>query len=137
MENIGMGAGLVALSFWLFVAAVSVAGIWDGAKKREQKHETFRRIIESNKELDEKTLSNLMALVGGSSRPDRDFKVASMWILPIAPGFALFAYFIGRISQEAFYPLIGVSCVLLFMGIGFWIAGMITERWYLQDAPKR
>ncbi len=133
MENIGLGAGLVVLSFWLFVAAVSVAGIWDGVKKREQKHETFRRILESNQDLDEKTLGKLMSLVGGSGRPDRDFKIAAMWILPIAPGFGVFAYFISMVAEEAFYPLLGVAVILLFMGIGFWIAGEITRRWYLED----
>jgi hypothetical protein len=33
MDHIGLGAGLAALAFWGFIAAVSVAGIWDGVRK--------------------------------------------------------------------------------------------------------
>ena len=41
----GFGAGLAALAFWGFIAAIVVAGIWDGAKKREAQHETLRRML--------------------------------------------------------------------------------------------
>ena len=134
IDSVGVGAGLVALSFWLFIAAVSVAGIWDGARKREQEHETLRRILESNRDLDPETLSRLMSLVGGNSRPDRDFKITAMWILPIAPGAAVLAYFISLIAEEAFYPLMGVAGILLIMGVGFWVAGGVAERWSRSDA---
>lgn len=133
VDSVGLGAGLVVLSFWLFIAAVSVAGIWDGAKKREQEHETLRRILESNRDLDTDTLDKLMSLVGGSGRPDRDFKVAAMWILPISPGVAVLGYFISRVAEEAFYPLMGVAGILAIMGIGFWIAGNVTASWYRAD----
>lgn len=133
MENVGIGVGLVALSFWLFIAAVSVAGIWDGAKKREQEHETLRRILESNRDLDAETMQKLMSLVGGSSRPDRDFKITAMWILPISPGVGLLGYFISFLSEEALYPLLGVAALLAILGIGFWVAGNITARWYQAD----
>lgn len=133
MENIGLGVGLVALSFWLFVAAVSVAGIWDGTKKREQQHETLRRILESNRELEPEVMEKLMSLVGGSGRPDRDFKITAMWILPIAPGVAALGYFISMVAEEALYPLLGVASVLAIMGAGFLIAGIITARWYQGD----
>ena len=133
VENAGLGVGLVALSFWLFIAAVSVAGIWDGIKKREQEHETLRRVLESNRELDAETLSSLMALVGGNRQPGRDFKLTAMWVLPIAPGVAVLAYFISRVAEEAYYPLMGVAAILLIMGIGFWIAGTVAERWSQHD----
>jgi len=133
MENIGVGVGLVALSFWLFVAAVSVAGIWDGSKKREQEHETLRRILESNRDLDPDTMQKLMSLVGGSGRPDRDFKITAMWILPIAPGVALLGFFLSFIAENALYPLLGVASVLAIMGVGFWVAGNVTARWYQAD----
>ena len=42
----------------------------------------------------------------------------------------------GRMSflnEDAFYPLMGVAGLLLCLSAGFWIAGMITGRWYRQD----
>ena len=133
MENFGLGAGLMGLGFWLFIAAVSAAGIWDGAKKRTEEHETLRRILESNRDLDPETLNKLISLVGGSGRPDRDFKITAMWVLPIAPGAAVLGYFVSRVAEEAFYPLLGVAGILAVMGIGFWVAGEVTARWYRSE----
>ena len=133
VDSVGIGAGLVALSFWLFIAAVSVAGIWDGARKREQEHETLRRILESNRDLDPETLDKLMSLVGGNRKPERDFKITAMWLLPISPGVAALGYFISLIAEEALYPLLGVASILLIMGLGFWFAGNVAARWSRED----
>ena len=43
MEGISVSEGLAALGFWTFIAAIIVAGIWDGIRKREAQHETLRR----------------------------------------------------------------------------------------------
>ena len=67
---------------------------------------------------------------GGSSRADRDFKVTALWMAPIAPGMAVFAYVLSMLAEEAFYPLMGVAGLLTCMAVGFWIAGMIVSRWY-------
>ncbi len=130
MENIGIGVGLVSLSFWLFIAAVSVAGIWDGARKREQEHETLRRLLESDRELDPEIMEKLLTMTGGAGRPDQDFKVTAMWILPISPGVALLGYFLSLVAPDALYPLLGVAALLAVMGAGFWIAGTVASRWY-------
>ena len=67
---------------------------------------------------------------GGSGRPDRDFKITAMWVLPIAPGAAVLGYFVSMVAEEAFYPLLGVAGILAVMGVGFWVAGEVTARWY-------
>ena len=52
-EGLGLGAGLGAIGFWLFIAAVVVAGIWFYVRKREAEHETLRRMIdESGRNID-------------------------------------------------------------------------------------
>ena len=133
MENIGIGAGLGAMAFWIFVAAAVVASYWDGIKKRETQHETVRRAIESGNQIDEDMMNKLMSMgSGGGSRADRDFKVTALWMLPIAPGMAVFAYVLSSLegAEAAFYPLMGVAGLIACMAAGFWIAGMIVSRWY-------
>jgi Domain of unknown function (DUF6249) len=85
----GFGAGLAALAFWGFIASIVVAGIWDGAKKRESQHETLRRMIESGKPVDEALLTRLM--VGEPKRPDRDLAIGAIILFSIAVGLALLA----------------------------------------------
>lgn len=133
MEYIIAGnAGLMAVAFWTFLAAVIVAGtlanVWDGIRKRETQHETVRRLIESGQTIDQVAVDKLLSISeAGSKRHDQDFKITGLWILPVAPGLAIFSFFL---PPEAQTPLLGVAAMLLCMAVGFLGAGKIAERWY-------
>ncbi len=131
MESFGLGGGLAALAFWGFVAAVSVGGIWDGIRKREAEHETVRRLIESGQPIDQELLKKL-SLVGddGQKRPDRMFFLAGLWILPVAVGLGLFGLILGASTPKVVAPLLGVSALLVCVGLGFLAASKVVKRWY-------
>ena len=63
----GLGAGLSALAFWGFIAAVVVAGIWYSVRERQAQYETLRRIIESGQPADEALVDKIL---GGGRRPE-------------------------------------------------------------------
>ena len=129
MES-SLGLGLGALGFWLFIAAAVLATYWDNIRKRESQHETMRRIIESQSSVDEALLQRLMNVVEGrSGRPDRDMKVAALWILPTSVGVAAFAVILSMQVAEALYPLLGAALLLASLGIGFLIASRVVTRW--------
>jgi len=131
MDELGIGAGLAALAFWGFIAAVVVASYWDAIRKRETQHETIRRAIESGQQLDQEMMDKLTALnSSGSGRADRDFKVTALWIMPVAAGMVVFAFALGFIEPQARTVLLGVAGLLAVLGIGFFIAAKYTERWY-------
>ena len=131
MEDLGIGAGLAALAFWGFIAAIVVASYWDAIRKRESQHETIRRAIESGQPLDDEMMGKLAALnSSGSGRVDRDFKVTALWILPVAAGMVIFAFFLGFVQEEARTVMFGVAGLLAVLGLGFLVASKITERWY-------
>lgn len=110
METIG--AGIAALAFWGFIAAVVVAGVWDGAKKREAQHETLRRMIESGKPLDETLVRKLM--IGEPKRPDRDLGIGAIIVLAAAVGLAVLAVFLDR---DALFGVAGlVGCIAAGLG---------------------
>lgn len=137
MDNIGLGAGLAAMAFWAFIAAVSVAGIWDGVRKREARHETLRRLAESGQRIDEKVMDKLLMLnAGASKRYDRDFKLTALWILPISVGMLVFGLVMGSYYPETSAPLLGVSGLLACLGIGFLVASKIASRWYREDTDS-
>ncbi len=130
MENIGIGAGLGALGLWLFIAAVVVAGIWDGIRKREANHETLRRMIESGKPMDQELLDKLF---GADKEVHKDLKIGALITLSAAPGLALMGWFLGRLDSEVFTALLGVSALVACVGIGLWIAGRFAERRYAEE----
>jgi len=123
--------GLSALAFWGFIATVVVAGVWENIRKRDTKHETLRRMIESGQPLDENLLKQLGLIeTVENDRPDRAFKISALWLLPISVGLAILAIFLGYIEQDARTAVLGVSALTACIGIGAWIGGMITSRWY-------
>ena len=71
----GLGAGLAALAFWGFIAAVVVGGIWYAVREKEAQHETLRRMIDSGRELDEQAISRVFKENG---RPERDLKISGI-----------------------------------------------------------
>lgn len=134
MENVGLGAGLAALAFWGFVAAVVVGGIWDGIRKREAQHETIRRVIESGQPIDSELMDKLVTLTEGkTTRSDRDFKITALWLLPISPGLALFGLILGTMVPPVLPPLLGAAALVGCMGVGFLVAAKVTARWYTDD----
>ena len=47
--------------FWIFMAAIVVAGIWKEQREKAEKHETLRRIVEKTGTLDEAKLKELFS----------------------------------------------------------------------------
>lgn len=131
MEELGLGVGLAALAFWGFVAAVSVAGIWNGIRKRDAQHETIRRLVESGQPLDQQLMEKLsLTSDQPDSHPDQDFYITALWLLPVSVGLFFFALILGAAVPDAKAPLLGVSALTACLGIGWLIAAKIAARWY-------
>jgi len=131
MQGFSLGAGLAALAFWGFIAAVVVAGIWYSIREKDAKHETVRRLVESGQPIDHELMDKLLALSDGSStRLDRDFKITALILLPAAAGLALFAYIMGGSYPQSEAPLFGAAALIGCLGVGFLVASKIAERWY-------
>ena len=121
--------GLAAFGFWMFIAAATVSGIWDGVRKRDAEHETLRRMIESGKQPDPELVDKLL---GHKKDPARDLKVAGLIVVFVAPGLALMGWLIGLENKDAFNALLGVAGLVAFVGIG-----LLTASWYLERAIAR
>lgn len=140
MDSMGLGAGLGALAFWGFVAAVSVAGIWSATRKREMQHETLRRLIESGDKIDKEVVDKLLHVSKGDySRLDHDLKVSGLILLFLTPGLALLGWFLSFLSEKTLLPLLGVSALVGCLSMGLLVASKISSRWYDDDLsnPRR
>ena len=126
-------AGLAALGFWLFLAAAVVANVVAASRRRESQQETLRRIVESGQQLDVAVIDRLLGASGGNERSDRDLKVSGIIVMFVAPGLAILGWFLGRFNDKIFELMIGVSLLVLIVGIGLYVAGKMTERWQRQE----
>ena len=129
MESMGIGAGLGAIGFWGFIAAVVVAGIWYDLRKKEARHETVRRLIESGQKFDDGTLDKLLSASGGEGENlARDLKVSGLIVIFISPGLAVMAWFLGQLNENAFLPVLGAAALVGFAGIGLLVAAKAAEN---------
>jgi hypothetical protein len=124
---------LGALGFWIFIAAIVVAGIWFDARKREIQQETLRRIVESGKEIDAAMLDKLIAAGKGDSRPDQDLKTSGVIMISIAPGLAIMGWFMSALAEPLLKILLGAAFLVAFIGIGMMVAGKVAERGYREN----
>lgn len=129
----GLGAGLSALAFWGFLAAVVVGGIWYGLRERQAQYDTVRRIIESGQPVDAALIDKI---IGGNRPPDRSLKIAGLIVIFVAPGLALLAWFIGQLSEPWLMPILGAAALVAFVGIGLLVAAKAAERMYGKDDPS-
>ena len=129
----GLGAGLAAVAFWGFIASTVVGGICYAIREKEAQHQTLQRMIDSGKELDEEAISRVFK---ENSRPDRDLKIGGLITIFCAPGLAVFAWFLGRFSEEAFYALLGVAGLVAFVGLGLLTAARFAADAYAEDNKR-
>ena len=122
-------AGLGALGFWLFIAACVLGGMWYSIRERDAEHETVRRIIESGQPVDDELINRVL---GGESHIDQDLRMAGLIVIFIAPGLALLGWFVSMLSPPWLLPMLGVSILVLFVGIGLMAAAKMVERSKLQ-----
>ena len=135
MSELGMGAGLAALGFWLFVATMIAAGVWDNIRKRESQHETLRRIVESGQTVDDSLTDKILSL-SGSRDLARDLKVSGLITVFIAPGVLVLGWALSFLSAAAFKVLMGVAGLIVFISAGLLLAAFVVEKWYQDDDPS-
>jgi hypothetical protein len=122
METVG--AGLAGFAFWMFVASIIVAGVWDGVKKREAQHETLRRMIESGKPVDEALMRKLM--IGERKRPDRDLAIAAIITFAVAVGLAVFGFLFG--AEKVLTPMLSAAGLVACVAGGLTAASAYARR---------
>ncbi|MEL6199965.1 MAG: hypothetical protein AAFQ62_01120 [Pseudomonadota bacterium] len=118
---------LAVFGFWMFIAAVSVAGIWYDAKEKETKQETLRRVVESGRDVDPEMIRQIVGENSGGNTA-RDLRIGAYILFGVAPGMFLFSIFIGMVNEEGRTVLMGVSALIACIGGGLLGAARLVER---------
>jgi len=132
----GTMTGIAALGFWMFIAAIVIAGIWSDIRKRESQQETLRRVVESGQRIDSALIDKMVGSAQGDSHADRDLKVGGTITMSVGPGLYLLGYFISGGAGETHRVFIGIALLVSVIGLGIYIAGMMSARWRQQDENK-
>lgn len=123
-----IGAGLSALAFWGFLAAVVVAGIWYDLRRRQAQQETMREIVRRGTSLDPAIIDKLLAHRDDNGEETaRDLKIAAVITLSVAPGLLLLGFVLAAVADPILLPILaGVAGLVGFIAIGLFAAARIA-----------
>ena len=127
-----VATGLGMLGFWLFIAAIVVAGIWSDSKRKESQQETLRRVVESGQDVDIEVIDRLIGR-SDAAKQARDLKVAGLITGAAGVGLAVFGLFLGTFDDNAMMALIGVGAMIVLVGGGLLLAARLVGRRYAED----
>lgn len=129
MSNWGMGPYLVGIAFWVFVGAVSIAGIVGEHTKRRLGIELLRHAIDKGQTLDPAIVEKLMGTEARDKSTDPlDLKIAGIITIAVGAGVSVLAFFVGYIASSALYPTLGAGLAIVCVGVGLGVASSAMAR---------
>jgi hypothetical protein len=128
--------------FWIFIASIIVAGIWQSARAKAEKHETLRRIVEKTGTVDEAKLKELFSEADSEeSKPGYVYRGLRVWgtvVLFLGAGVATFfliAAGLGKVlgATVMFNDINGLiaglaaSAGIAMLGLGLFVSSRFVE----------
>ena len=132
----GYGGVWSGAIFWLFIAAIVLAGTWEKIRRNAERHETLRRIIEKTGTVDEaklKEVFNAPSRDWGSLAPGagyRALRIAGIIVMSVAAGLAVLFLSLGQTSAiPPVAQVIGLSVAggVAMLGIGLFFSSRFAE----------
>jgi hypothetical protein len=119
----------VAITFWIFVMVVSVAGMMLDYRKRKLALEPLRAAIEHGQKLDPEILTRLL---GREERDEginpHDLKVGGIITAASGLGVGLLSVFVAMVFPPYHWLVLGVGVVGVCVGVGLQIAARSLHR---------
>lgn len=107
MNESALGAGLAALGFWLFVAAVIVVSIWATVRRRDMQTHLLQRMLESGQKIDQALLDRMF--------PPRSSARTAGFVLVVL-GFSMAGMGLAGTS----YPIVVLGALAFLCGAYVW-----------------
>jgi hypothetical protein len=127
MQNIG--AYLVAVTFWIFIGAVAIAGMVVDYKRRRLGIEVLRMAIQEGQPLDPVVVDQLTSYEHQSTPVEPVLvKLGGVITLAGGVGVCLLSFFIGRVFPIAIYPTLGAGVLVICIGVGLLIGARVLAR---------
>jgi hypothetical protein len=125
----GPGIAVVAVVFWVFIGAVSIAGMIQDYRKRQLALEPLRVAIEHGQQL---TPEIIARLVGREERHEeldpRLLQVGGIITCASGLGVALLSIFVALVFPPFHWLVLGVGVLAVCVGIGLLIAARALHR---------
>jgi hypothetical protein len=113
--------------FWLFIAAIAVAGISAQFFKHRETQKTIRQAIDKGQALDADTLSQLVAATSPPVPNRRGLVFVGVLLLCIGVGIGLIGWFGSFDKPEMLHQGLGAASLVCLLGLPFLIAAWMAK----------
>jgi hypothetical protein len=109
VNETGLGAGLAALGFWLFMAVIIAVGVWAMVRRRDMQKELVQRMLDSGQKFDQEMLDRIF--------PPRA-AARNAGIVLVFFGFLVAAM---GLAADIHYPIVALGALALLSGVYVWM----------------
>ena len=128
----------VAISFWIFITVVSVAGMVQDYRKRKLALEPLRIAIEHGHPLPAEIVTRLLGQDAQSDKVDpQHLQTGGIITVAAGIGVGLLSLFVAQVKPLAMYPIMGGGVVAICVGIGLMLAANSMRRNLTADSRGR
>jgi len=132
----GPGIAVVAVFFWIFVGAVSIAGMIQDYRKRQLALEPLRIAIERGQQLSPEIIARLLGQEERHEEMDpRLLQVGGIITCTSGLGVALLSIFVALVFPPYHWLVLGAGIVAVCVGIGLLIAARVLRRGVATQQP--
>jgi Domain of unknown function (DUF6249) len=119
---------LIGVVFWIFVGAVSIAGIVAEYKRRRINIDLLRFAIEKGHPLDPALVDKLLSQAHDDKGVDpNDLQLGGVITTAAGIGICILALFIAQVAAWALYPIMGAGLLTVCVGIGLLVAARVLR----------
>jgi hypothetical protein len=133
MYSIPLGTAIAVAAALLAIAGMFIAFMLVAQKKHQARLDLLRYAVERGMALEVELIDKIAGAAtaktnAGPRRPGRGSRVAGVLFVAYGVGFAIFACFIGTISNSALIPMLGVAALMICIGVGFLIVSRMLRK---------
>lgn len=121
---------LIPISLFAMIAALVIVPRYYRSVERQKMADTLRVAIEKGQPLPAEVVEAMSSNVrspGLPPSPQRDLRTGVIW-LGVGVGIAAFGAAVSFQEPEAFYPMLGISALPLFIGLAFIALGLMNRN---------
>lgn len=141
MHPIAIGNAIAAAAALLAIAGVLIAIITSNQKNKQAKLDLLRNAMERgvalSPELIDKVMHPNQGAPGKRSLPrGQGARVAGILVIAFGVGYALLACLIAIDSPSARFPMLGVACLFICIGVGLLVVSKVLRSERIVTDPR-
>jgi hypothetical protein len=128
-----IGNAIAVAATLLAIAGVLIAVVTSRRLRYQAKLDFLRTAMERGVPLDPESIDKVMhpsrtAAAKRALPRGQGARVAGILTIAFGVGYAVFAGFIALVSPSALFPLLGVACLFIFVGIGLLVVSRVLRN---------